>query len=162
MESEICKDLVELNKDHKRRYEIIKNGMTTLNFSIGETIHGEDEAQRFGGIIRFEINLKQLNMLFNEKFIDPNGAQNDSPTAQEFKDWAVQNINAHSELEKHLYFIGYAISASRSDYRVSIEGIIIHTVNYDVAKDIIISFANNFFSADEFYISPESMRCWYD
>lgn len=162
MESEFCKDPIELNKDHKRRYEIIQNGMTMLNFGIGKTVYGEDEAQRFGGIIRFEINLKQLNMLFDEKFIDPTGAQNESPTAQEFKDWAVQNITAHPELEKHLYFIGYAVSASRADYRVSIEGIIIHTVNYDVPKGVIISFANYFNRADEFYISNESMRCWYD
>lgn len=162
------------NTDYKRRYEIINEGLCAFEsicpegcmFPIYpdkyETEFGEGTANARGGVFNFQINLKQMKLLVDEKFINLDDCKNESPTVQEFMEWASYIIDVHPELEKYLFFTGYAVSIKRKDYRTTIEGIQIHTKCYDAPKDVLAAFANTFNRADEFCIFPESMRCWYD
>jgi hypothetical protein len=69
-------------------------------------------------IIRIDnLPLAVLEKLVDEKFIDPNGCQNRSPSTMEFLNF----VRSHPSAKVH----GYAVSPYRDDYRFSIEGLFI-------------------------------------
>lgn len=93
---------IKLNRDAARRDAII--------FGEGKTL------EYVGGIQRFEaLPAEKAELLIDENFMDENDVQNESPAAAEFVAFA----------KKYPVFglDGYAVSADRVDYHVSIEGI---------------------------------------
>lgn len=106
----------------------------------------------YGGCIHFKnLNNENFNLLAMENFIDPYDSQNDSPTADEFREF----INKYPEVTAH----GYAVSPDRYDYRVTIEGIEYYGI---VSKEMLIDFINLCRYADEFIIEDDMLYCWFD
>lgn len=125
----------EYNKDDKRRCEI-----------LGFTPDYKGGYSGFGAI-----NIAQLNMLLDEKFIDPNECQNESPSTMEFKEF----MEKYPEVTAH----GYIIGLDRSDYRVTIEGL---EYDGDVSMEMMEDFISNFRNADDFICNSGYLFCWYD
>ena len=92
---------------------------------MGKALNGDDARRRKlleitkrddGGILRFEaLDVKRLQTLVDEGFIDLAGSQNESPSAGEF--FALMKENPEVTAN------GYAVSAKRGDYRVTIDSI---------------------------------------
>jgi len=132
--------MFEFNKDYKHRDKLV----------FGKEI---DYTERnYNSIRSFEANEIIIRKLINNKFLDPNGAQNNSYTALEFLEFM--------ELYPNKFFtIGYAVSPLRSDYRISIEGLFSTKVT---SYAIIQEFKNKFNNADELEWEDNYLRCWYD
>jgi hypothetical protein len=54
---------------------------------------------------------------------------------------------------------GYAVSAARKDSRVTVEGV---ERSASLTKEEIVDFANTFRRADDFELTADHARCWYD
>ena len=63
------------------------------------------------------ITLEQLEKLVTEKFIDPDGRQNESPSTQEFLEFMRKHPGVVAQ--------GYAVAIKREDYRVTLEGLFV-------------------------------------
>ena len=108
--------------------------------------------RRHGGSRSFEgVTLEQLQALQEQGFLDPEECQNDSPSIAEFMEY----MKSHEGFTAH----GYAISADREDYRVSIEGL---QKLGDVTREDLIDFVNAFRWADELTCKDDELFCWYD
>ena len=127
----------ELNHDEKRRCEIMR---------IACPVHYMGGCHRFKGL-----TLKQLNLLLDEGFIDPEEQHNSAPSTIEFKAFleAYPNTTAH----------GYIISPDRGDYRISIEGV---EYSGEVSKEMMLDFIEMFRFADDLNINDDSLYCWFD
>ncbi len=131
---------MELNKDVNRRDQII----------FGKRYQEDD--YRYGGIRHFDhLNLNTLKDLINENFIDKEECQNDSPSTEDIYEF----IQSHPRFTCH----GYAVSISRSDYRVTLEGV---ELNGWYSREELIDFIEMFRYADELCIGEENLYCWYD
>ena len=129
--------MFEFNKDAKTRDEMI----------FGEY----DESKYMGGVRRFEgMSLDLLKELMGKGYVDPEESQNNSPTIEEFIDYA--------EAWGGYVFDGYVVSPKRDDYRVSVETI---SKEGPVYTDELKAFINEFRFADEFYIDG-SLYAWWD
>lgn len=118
-----------------------------------EFLFGNYDPHRYdlGGISRFRyLYVEGLKWLVDEGFADPDEAQNDAPTIEEF----INFMENHPEFVAH----GYAVTDERDDYRISIEGIESDDEIVDV--DTLKDFVDMFRFADEFYIDPP--YCWFD
>lgn len=129
--------MFEFNRDVKTRDEII---------------FGKYEEEKYmGGTRRFEgMDLDTVKKLLEMKFMDPDEAQNFSPTIQELVDFA--------ELYEGYTFGGYTVSIDRCDYRVSLESI---SKGFTADVDEVKEFSNKFHAADEFDCVP-SLYAWWD
>lgn len=126
----------ELNKDYKRRSEILKEVCTLPdNYDI----------EHFGSM-----DLQTLDCLIKENFIDTEETQNDSPTVQEFRDY----LFTHPLATVH----GYVITHTRSDYRISIEGMNEEPRTLD-DRSIFFEFNKG---ADELDLFSNMMSSWWD
>ena len=54
---------------------------------------------------------------------------------------------------------GYAVSGQRKDSRITVEGV---ERSASLTKEEIIDFANAFRRADDFEVTADHARCWYD
>ena len=124
-----------------------------------EIIFGEHDPKKYmGGIRRYEsIDIHKLKALIEGNFIELEECQNESLTVEEmfkFMDtWKEYNITAN----------GYAVGKSRSDYRVSIEGLDGVTVPDKAFPDQLVEdFTDMFRHADSFKASKTLRHCWYD
>jgi len=138
-----------LNQDQDARDAIIFDGAQTISKYY---MNGYS-----GGVRRFDgINVIQLESLFKSKFIDPQDAQNDAPTCQEFYDfmlkWKKHPIMAH----------GYVVEKKRSDYRVSIEGLAYNNDNEDIPTGLLLEFTELCRLADSFKADVKNLYCWFD
>ena len=119
------------------------------NVLFGE--HNPDDYH--GGIRRFaEMDLEELRIMFAGRWIAPDEAQNFSPTAQ-------QILEFMEEYPSYLTY-GYAVSADRDDYRITLEGVFKRS-GY-TSEEELQDFTNLFRHADEFYAGRDGMYCWYD
>lgn len=92
------------------------------------------------GIKRFEeIDIKILETLLVQKYINPSDSQNASPTAKEFFQFMCEYPSVKS--------YGYAVSPERDDYRITIEGI--YVLNKDITPSLKKDFMKFCESADE-------------
>lgn len=129
---------MKLNRDDVRRREIFAPFVSPDKPS--------------GGITRFNhLNLEALKQLIDENFADPTERQNDSPSIQEFYDF----MEKHPGCGCH----GYFVDIERSDYRVSLEGIIF---GGKVTIPLLLDFASQFRSASEFEVDVHYLYCWWD
>ena len=88
-----------------------------------------------GGVMDFEgMEVSTLKKLVDMRYADPEEAQNDSPTIEEFIRW----------METYDGYVvnGYVVTDKRSDYRVSIESI--EKIGIIEDKDELINFVNAF------------------
>ena len=128
---------MEYNYDDKRRCEIIG-----LSYP----------PEYLGGSQSFEhLTLDKLQLLLDERFIDPEEYQNCSPNTMDFKAF----LEGYPEATVH----GYIISPARNDYRVTIEGMEYHG---EVSKQMLSDFVEMFRYADDFKFSDEYLYCWFD
>jgi hypothetical protein len=119
----------------------------------GKKFNVNSDCARFSGM-----SLECLKELIENGFADPNETQNDSPDIASY----VEFLEQHSKYSK-LTLHGYIITPTRSDVRVSVEGL-----EGELGQDDLPDFAILFRYADEFSIdTPEhfgqfTVRCWYD
>jgi hypothetical protein len=130
------------NKNFKRRDEIIFK---------------DSRPNYAGGIIRVELTEYQLDQLFEEKFIDPKGTQNYSPSNKEIYDFIRKSPIPFKAL-------AYTVSPEREDYRVSLEGVTFTAKGYTeiYTKADLIHFFDTFKYADELKITEDILYAWYD
>lgn len=116
---------------------------------VGISVDWQNEKS---GTVRFDsLDFSALSELFEKKFINPLGRQNESPTAEKIYDF----MEVHKEIKAH----GYVVSPFRSDYRVTIEGVILEE-EY-ITKDLKIAFFEFCKNADELDTSSD-LYCWWD
>ena len=130
-------------KDVSRRDEILFGGF--------------QEEKYCGGIRRFEgLSASKLRQLVEEGFADPEDKQNYAPTLMEFLRFAEEHT--------HVTFSGYAVHPEREDYRVSVDGMEMITMDVREASDAI----NFLRGADEFdsEFQPDGLTAtisaWWD
>jgi hypothetical protein len=138
------KTLNDLNADVKRRDEIIFGSYNPDKY--------------IGGIRRCVCGIAMIKELLAENFIDENETQNESPSVKDFLEYV-------SDLKTdNIEFLCYAVSDSRCDYRITIEGvdIVIPDTYYD---DISIA-VELFRYADEFTFEHAwnnfYLHAWWD
>ena len=125
----------EFNKDYKLRDKM-------LNI---------DESTECGGTWRFEgCTAETLESLIDLGFADPDEYQNSAPTIGEILEFLKENPNYTAH--------GYVVSIDRDDYRTSVEGVEGH--EYDAEQ--IANFVTMFRFADEFEVSEDYQRAWFD
>lgn len=99
----------------------------------------------------YDLDVEILKILLDEKFANPDEYQNEAPTIQKFYDFMVK----HPEFKAH----GYATGGTRTDYRVSVEGVKGIPSGYESRY----AFYKMFRLADEFdEYHDGTFRCWYD
>lgn len=129
----------QMNKDYQRRDALL--GIAP------------DWQKEPGGVSPLEhINLKTLELLFSEKFIDPEDRLNNhAPSAKKF----LAFMQSHPNVLAH----GYAVSPIRKDYRITVEGLRVYP-SY-VTQELKIAFFEFCKDADE--IDTENgLWCWWD
>ena len=95
--------------------------------------------------------MDKAEALLNERFLDPEQTQNDSPPARAFVDFMMRcpGVTCH----------GYVIGPDREDYRVSVVGI----ASQGPMSDEMRREARRLFGdADEFVQEADSLYVWYD
>lgn len=116
----------------------------------------DPESYRLGGCKNFHCSYATMKKLFDEEFIDPDDCQNYSPSAKDFMEYldGVDNVE----------FIAYAISPTRDDYRITIEGADVEIEDTDY--DTITRLVGLFGGADEFTLdhsgSTYYLHAWWD
>jgi len=129
----------EFNRDDERRHEI-----------IGIGIRPGYDIVHFSGL-----TAEQAQTLLAERFADGDDAQNDAPSFAEI----VQFLESNPSFRAH----GYAVTPSRSDYRVTLEGVESATGCKPTKKEIeaYIDFGRH---ADEFDFDLKTGNCraWWD
>jgi hypothetical protein len=104
-----------------------------------------------GGVASFSgLSFEKLNWLLDRDFVDLEERQNDSPSIFEFQSFMI----AHPCFTA----LGYVVDGSRSDYRVSIEGLSGNTT--DVNEMLEFSKFNRL--ADEFICDKGNQYSWWD
>jgi len=133
------------NKDQKRRDSLlhVADWETKMQKEMGFKI--DEDFFHFGNL-----NAETLKILLDERFADPDERQNDSPSIQEFYEFML--------LYPQYTAIGYAVGLGRYDYRTTVEGL----EGNGKTKKALVSFANMFYTADEFTFEDDYQRCWYD
>lgn len=124
-----------MNNDYKTRNKII--------FGVEEPEGGD--------CINFEdLNLDQLNQLIDQDFIDMEECQNLSPTTEDFFEFMKKypGTTAH----------GHAVSHTRDDYRVTLEGL---SYSGKVTTEMLKDFIHLCRLADEFDID-DKLYSWWD
>lgn len=127
-----------LNRDEKVRDEII---------------FGKYEPEKYvGGIRRFDdLSLGNLLKLVRCEFIDVNERHNSCPH--------VETILLFMERYSGYFASGYAVSAERDDYRVSLDGLKKTGILTEVEKADALSL---FGKADDFRLDENGLYCWFD
>lgn len=105
------------------------------------------------GIMRFcEMNADTLEWMIANRFADPEDCQNDSPTIREFLDFMHKYPGVMA--------IGYVVDKSRSDYRLTVEGL---EYEGNISKEMLADIIDNYRLADEFSLDHyDGFRIWYD
>lgn len=128
----------EYNKDWK-----VRDNM--LNVSPEVSRNGRYDILRFDNMPA-DILQKMVDL----RFADPDERQNDSPSIGEILEFLKENPNFTA--------FGYAVTVERPDYRISIEGV--ESSDYDPRQ--IANFVDLFRFADEFEVSKDYQRAWFD
>jgi len=117
---------------------------------FGKAINWAEESS--GGIIRFrELGLEELEALVEKGYIDPEEAQNSSPTVGEILGF----MKKYPAVTAH----GYVVSPDREEERVSLEGI--ECEASEVTDELRMDFVDLARYADEFEYRT-SLYAWWD
>jgi hypothetical protein len=138
-----------MNKNQTRRDELLKpffeqedKEMARYGFTPGYS----------GGIRRYSgLTVEVLEQLIAEGFVDVNERQNESPSIAEFLEFA--KLTPQS-----VFLIGYAVAKDRSDYRLSVEGVICPTGHAHKTAEFKARWKKFGHNADEKSVK----RLWWD
>lgn len=132
--------MFEFNKDVKTRDVII---------------FGEYAPEKYmGGTRQFEnMSYEKAKVLLELGYIDPDDAQNNSPTAEDMLKYA-EEWGGYT-------FDGYVVSIDRCDYRVTLTTISKTAFSAIIDEDEVKAFTKMFRNADEFDVDG-SLYAWYD
>lgn len=128
----------EINTNVERRDQI-----------LGVTVGWNDKSS--GIVLLDRIDVKTLEQLFRERFIDPNDRKNESPTATQFLTF----MQKHPGVLAH----GFAVSPSRVDYGVIIDGLSVQP-SY-ASKELKLAFFEFCKDADEVNLE-DGLWAWWD
>jgi hypothetical protein len=131
----------EYNMNEDRKYELLKKYIS--NREAYDVMYFKD------------LPLEAMELLYNEKFIDPNDNQNGSPTAIEFIEFVQQY--------PFVKFHGYTVSKDRKDYRTTIEGL---SYTGSVDEKRYPNFVKDFIvlnkQADDLEYEDKKFYSWFD
>lgn len=118
-----------------------------------ELLFGEFDLGKYGGGIRHfeDLGYDDLKYLMEQRFISYNDYQNGSPCAGDIMHF----MEDYTKFTAH----GYAVSPTRGDYRITIEGV---ELQGDYDHETLLAFIEMFRFADEFDIEPNHLYCWFD
>lgn len=129
------------------------NGLNSNQTRRDEIIHSEANTKDgLGGIFRFDgLTLAGLDELLRNNFIAWDEQQNSGPTVEEIhqlmKDFP--GFTAH----------GYAVERTRSDYRVSLEGV---EWKGPAGKVVMAEFVKLCRNADDFICEQDHLFAWWN
>jgi hypothetical protein len=128
-----------LNRDWRTRDKLLGISVQWGKDDLGGTIHID------------RIEATTIQQLIAGNFIDPQDRQNEGPSVARLLSFMLQHSGSYS--------FGYAVSPTRSDYRVSLEGVIVpkRYVTPRALKEAHELCKN----ADEASFRPE-IYCWWD
>lgn len=121
-----------------------------------QIIFGEDyDGKKYpGGVRRFdELTLEQIKQLEEMDILDMADRQNESPSIGKMIEFL------RSRTTDGWYAHGYCVSADRSDFRITFEGV---GKKSPPSMEDVDDFTGLFLWADEFYVGEDGLRCWYD
>ena len=98
-----------------------------------------------------DLTVAVVGQLLEERFLDPDERQNESPRASEYYAF----MRRHPGVLAH----GYAIGIGRDDYRVSIEGIGYRGAVSDAMRQDAQQLFGN---ADNFQVEGDGLYVWFD
>ena len=112
------------------------------------------EKYSMGGICYFDnMSVQTAKKLMNAGYIDPNDAQNCSPTAEEMIQFCDDDTGAW-------YLHGYVVSPDRADCRITFEGV---RSECELTAEQALDFLQAFRFADELTAGVgQTAYCWYD
>lgn len=127
------------------------------DFERRETLLAQTERGKEGaGIRSFSgMSAETLTALVTENFTGPDEAQNGSPTVAAFLTYMQQHPGVTA--------IGYDVPPERSDYRVSVEGIVLakpYTPEQEEDFRAFCDEADELFESDSEY--GRGLRAWWD
>ena len=128
------------NPDYRRRERLL---------GLDENIW-DDEDNIFDVIRVDHLSIAVLEKLLEEKFINPDGRQNESPSAIEF----IRFMRKYPSVQAH----GYAVSPYHDDYRVTIEGLYVGW--RDCTADMRTDFEEFCANADCLEIESDPYSWW--
>jgi hypothetical protein len=118
-----------------------------------EYIFGDADPKKYlGGVRHYEnLDIGKLRWLKMKKFLKPEEKQNYAPTIDEF----MKFMGKYPKVKAH----GYVVSLNRSDYRISIEGLMFTgIISHQLQKD----FVELCRQADEFRMEDCHLFAWWD
>ncbi len=141
----------EYNRDYSTRYKIIFDKEYNENNKI-DCVHF------------FDLSFEKLKKLIELKFADPDDTQNDAPTIKQFYDLVNKHFEQHPEITEYISFHGYIIAETRSDYRVSIEGLKLNWFGLEDMDEFVNGVIQLTHDADDFQldIAKKELYCWYN
>lgn len=119
---------------------------------IEETLKCKCPRKDYDSYVRFDdVSVDKIIHLLDLGIADPEEVQNDAPSIEEI----VNFLKIHPEVKAG----GYVIFPPRKDIRVSIE-----LLKYDgeIDRDMAIDLANFSRTAQEFNLTKNSFRAWWD
>lgn len=135
-----------LNKENwNEAFEILSNN-SDLN-----------DKYAWGGIFRFEgLTMEGVSQLYNKEMLDPEEAQNSSPTVEEMINFIKDN-----KFENKLNFHGYIVVPERNDVRISFEGVQ-NKKGATFSKRDLDKIEEMFINSDELDLNQTEVWVWYD
>ncbi|MBU4276197.1 MAG: hypothetical protein KKC30_05600 [Proteobacteria bacterium] len=128
----------KINRDFKRRDAILNINVNWHEISTGaKTVN--------------DIDVKTLERLFIEKFIDPQDKHNNAPTALEILNFIQSHPNVLAS--------GWVFSPLRGGYSITLDGLKVYP-SY-VTQELKISFFEFCKGADEIE-TDDGLWCWWD
>lgn len=126
---------------------------TRDNIIFGKQIDWEEVG---GGAKNFyNLSLDKLHNLIKLNFANITQKHNEAPSIGEFFTFAeIQATRGY-----FFTFEGYAIIHKRSDYRISIDGIVF---NGDYQNELLTDFGEFVGAPDELSVEPNYLRAWWD
>jgi len=132
------------NRDWQRRNAILQPYLRT-----GGSVAPFDPTV---DIVHFQnLPVEVVTRLLQERYLDPDERQNDSPSASEFFAF----MQRHPRVLAH----GYAISIEREDYRVTIEGV---SYRGPTSESLRRDAERLFAGADEYRMDADGLYVWFD
>jgi hypothetical protein len=105
-----------------------------------------------GGIMNYNrLSADGLQWMVDNRFADPAERQNDAPSIDKMLAFLIDNPKFSA--------IGYVVHKSRSDYRLSVEGVECNGPLTVAEERRFVEFAHR---ADEFDTSETHYRAWWD
>ena len=136
-------ELQEMNMDQELRDSKLWRPLWAIKY-------GGDKYM--GGIMHFDnMDYDTLQWMVDNRFADPEERQNDGPTINRFLHYLKEHPNFRAT--------GYVVDKGRSDYRLSVDAITATNLSDDDMQFFMEVFAR---WSDEFEVSPEYARAWWD